>query len=186
MNISNPETKLGSALLLTAAGSLLAQSSAQAQVYDENTTAPGGDFGNAFAGRTTLTLGTMQVNGDTEFAGTDPDFYTYTGLLSGQPFTLGITAGADSDFYQATFMTLDDNQTQVGSTASYAGDPAGTMRTISGTVPASGNLTVAIQQSAEEGSVAYSTSLSVVPEPATTTLALLGAVVAGLVARRRS
>lgn len=186
----NTDPKLTSILLAAAGGTLLGQSAAQATTYDENASAPGGDFGNTFALRLVLPVGTTTVNGDMEFpGGTDPDFYTYMGLTPGQTFTLDITAGDPASFYQATFMVLDDTQAQIGTTATYLfNDPSGTMRQITGTVPGTGNLTVAIQQSAEGGASvpSYTTSLSAVPEPATTTLALLGAVVAGLVAKRRA
>ena len=187
----NIDPKVSSVILAAAGGTLLAQSSSQAAIttYDENTQAPGGDFGGTFALRLVLPVGTTTVNGDMEFSGgTDPDFYTYTGLIPGQTFTLDITAGDAVSFYQATFQVLDDTQTQIGATAIYAfNDPSGTMRQITGTVPGTGNLTVDIQQSAEGGGAvpSYTTTLSVVPEPATATLALLGAVVAALVAKRR-
>lgn len=182
---------LTSALLLAAGGSLLARSSAEAAIttYDENTQAPGGDFAGTFALRTLLPAPTRTVNGDMEFSGGfDADFYTYTGLTPGGTFTLDITAGNPTNLYQATFQVLDDTQTQIGATATYAfNDPNGS-RQITGTVPATGNLTIDIQQSAEgsSGVPSYTTILSVVPEPATTTLALLGGVIAALVARRRS
>ena len=193
----NNDPKLTSILLVAAGGTLLGRGTAQAAIttYDENTQAPtppggpSGDFGNTFALRTLLPAPTRTVNGDMEFSGgTDPDFYTYTGLTAGQTFTLDITAGDPASFYQATFMVLDDSQAQIGATATYLfNDPNGT-RQITGIVPGTGNLTVDIQQSAEGGSgvPSYRTVLSVVPEPATTTLALLGGVVAALVARRRS
>jgi hypothetical protein len=181
--METPENK-NTALLFAAAGALLTTSAAEAATYDENTTALNGDFGNTFTLRTTLPPTTDLVTGNVD-GSPDPDFYTYTGLLGGGQFSLKITAG-DGGNYSGTFSVLNDTQGQIGSQAVYSGDPAATQKIITGTVPLSGNLTVSIQQSVESGSAAYSTALTVVPEPATTTLALLGAVVAGLATRRRT
>ena len=199
MNPSHPKTpspvaRGTAALLLAAAGSLLAQAPAAAQMYSENANATGGDFGNTFATRTTLAIGTAtrftQVTGDNEDLGSDPDFFTFTGLAGGTPYTLSITAGDPSDGYTATFQGYNDAGTAIGSQANYTySDAANTVKSISGTIPASGRLTIGINpqtSSVEGGASAYSTTLTAAaaPEPATTALVALGAAVAALAARR--
>ena len=182
-----PSTVSTAAVLLAAAGSLLSQTPAMAQVYNESS-APGGDFGNTFALRTPLTLSTTQVNGGIPAGGgSDPDFFSFSGLPGGATYSLGITAGNPANFYFATFQGYDDSGATIGTSMTYNGsEPINTQKTITGTVPASGILTIGVSPQSTEGggSSNYSTTLSVVPEPATTALVALGAAAAALAARR--
>ena len=173
---------------LLAAGSLLAQATASETTYDESS-APSGDFGNSFALRTTLTLGTTQING-TPFLFSDPDFFSIGGLSAGATYTLSISAGDPSGGYSATIQGYDDAGTAIGTAASYtSSDPANTLRSITGFVPASGILTIGANPQSNFAEVGTSpglrATLAVVPEPATTSLIALGAALATVVARRR-
>ena len=192
--------RAASALLLAAAGALLAQAPtaahAQGTTFTEGS-APGGDFGNTFALKTTLTLGTRIVNGDILRIGgilissSDPDFFTFTGLAGSTPYTLSISAGDSFDGYSATFQAYNDTGAAIGTSAAYiATDAPGTLRVISGTIPISGILTIGVNPQTvpfvEGGNPVYTTTLTAadVPEPATTSLIALAAALAVLTARR--
>lgn len=180
------------ALLLAAAGGLLSQSStasaapAPPTTYNE-TSAPGADFGNTFSTAFTLPATTIrQVDGRGN-TNPDSDYFTFTGLPVG-PFTLTITDGTSmGDGFFIMFQAFNDSGAVISNSVMFGdSDAPGTMKTISGTVPASGRLTIGVDpQSGETGPApAYSTSLSVVPEPATTALVALGAAAVALAARR--
>jgi len=182
-------TRATAALLLAAAGTLLAQvPSASATTFAEST-APGGDFGDTFALRTTLTLGTTVVNGGISNGGSDPDFFTITGLAGNTTYSLSISAGDSIDGYSATFQGYDDVGAAIGTSAAYVStDPPNTTRSITGTIPASGILTIGVNPQSvpfvEGGNPVYTATLTAVPEPGTTSLVALGAALAALTARR--
>lgn len=181
---ANPARSTAAALMLAAAGGLLASApSASAQTFNESS-APGSDFGNSFAARTVLTLGTTMVNGGSN-SSSDPDFFSFIGLTSGTPYSLSISAGGPT-LVRSTFQGFDGNGSPIGTSASYSSnDSPNTLKMISGTVPTGGVLTIGISpQNVEGGSTNYAVTLSAVPEPSSTVLVALGAAVAALAARR--
>ena len=173
-------------LLSAAAGSLLATHSASAAplittVYNENTDIAGGDFSETFETADSLP-GAEQISGDLD--GTiDADFFKIPGLTSGATFNLSINYLGSDAF--STVRVRDDIGGDIGTTFFTHAFATSSSGTITGTVPTAGNLIVDIQHNTEFGGGSYSMNLSVVPEPATATVSLLGAAAVALAVRSR-
>ncbi len=177
--------KNSAALLLTAAAGSLLVSQAQASVILESSVS-GADFSNTFAGRNLLAAGVDVVQGaDNDIINGDSDYFTFTNLTPNTAFSLKIDSTANGFSYAANFSVLNDSATSIGTPSIFIAPFAFTgTGTISGTVPITGNLTVFVDQAGgEQSGGSYTATLTAVPEPATTTLAALGA--AALVAATR-
>ena len=154
--------KLLTATCLGAAGA----SAAHATPITEST-----DFGNSFAARTLLPPGTYAVDGHVGF-GDDDDFFQLSGLTPLAPFTVHF-ATAQGPFIGGEVRTSADASLGIG------GFDVNMPFDVSGSVPADGILV--LRTFFQEGGPYQ---VSVVPEPATTTLLAAGLV--GLAARRRN
>ena len=133
------------------------------------------DFGNTFATRTILPIGTDVVNGSVfPFEGDSADYITFHGLPPGGLFTLSSTNNGNDSTNLFHLSSLD----AAGQTLDSDSGPAAT---VSGTVPASGEIHFGMSVDGSPGAgVFYQLTL---PEPSATLL--LGGGVLAVAALRR-
>jgi hypothetical protein len=160
--------------LAAAAATAALSDAAHATTLNEST-----DFGDLFATRTLLPIGTDVVNGSVfPFEGDSGDVVTFQGLAPGQPFSLSTSSIVSNvgDVFQ--LFQLDD----LGGVVQ---DDSGPGAALAGTIPASGNLH--FDMTVEGGlypGVNYSLTLTApLPEPAGA--ALLGGGLLAAAALRR-
>jgi hypothetical protein len=163
------------------------------------TSAPGGDFGNTFGGATDLgTLGNtlstpLTIPGSNTAAaaissGTDPDFFAFTGEPAGASFTYNIV---DTTRGQGRATVLNSSDANIGSTPALSifSFTNSTPVSGSGIVPTDGTILMEILTGCECG-FSYTATVAVTPtapEPGTLADVGLGLGLAGAVAldRRR-
>jgi pimeloyl-ACP methyl ester carboxylesterase len=130
------------ALLLSLAVPLFA-GAALADTYSE---AYQGDLGDDFAGRTFLPPQTTRVDGDVDGgafgpAYYDPDWMAWTDLEPGAPFSFTFEdRDSPDEVVGSSFKLWDESQNQIGS----GGAAPSTQTTVTGTVPASGQLIASV------------------------------------------
>jgi len=165
--MANAVSRRAIATMAAAAAGLASGHRAGATTFNE-----GADFGNTFAARTLLPLGTDVVNGSVfDFEGDAADFVTFQGLPPGASFDLGSSNGGG----QGNALTT----TQLSDTGDTLQSDVGTSVVLSGTVPNSGKLNFGMTVT---GGVFYMLELTV-PEASRTEM--LGAGVLGLLALQR-
>jgi hypothetical protein len=141
---------------------------AQATPVDETT-----DFGDDFASRTLLPIGTDVVNGNVSAGADIADHITFQGLLPGGFFNL--TSTDDGGANQFTITQLDDG-------GGFAQTDSSPNAALSGTIPASGELHFNLFAEGEGSNYALNLSAPL-PEPASA--ALLGGGLLAAAALRR-
>jgi len=166
-----PASRAGATPLAIAAATLAVSDAAHATTFNEGT-----DFGNTFAMKTLLPMGTDVVNGSVfAFEGDAADFITFQGLAPGASFTATTTLSGISGS-TLTVAQLDS----IGGTLQSGQADSSSSAVLSGTIPGSGLLNFGV--SVVEGGSFYQLTL-VVPEP--TTAVLLGGGLLAAAALRR-
>jgi pimeloyl-ACP methyl ester carboxylesterase len=112
--------------------------------YSESTN---GDFGDSFGCRTFLPAQTINVVGSINPPQAPEDWAAWNDLEPGAPFAITYTTTASTGL-GARFQLWDESQNRIGSEASV---PQATSVTVTGTVPASGQLAVQITTHSTNG-----------------------------------
>jgi len=159
-------------LAIAGAGSAaVTAGAAEATTLDESAFGVG-DFGNTFATKTLLPVGTDVVNGmlDQEIGGDFNDFVTFQSLPPALAFELEATSSQDDLNLNLFFLDqFNDDGTSVQS-------GTGPSVMLTGTIPASGQLH--FHMNLEGSALSYQLALNVVPEPSTVVLLGAGLIVA--------
>ena len=164
------KTLVATALVTGAAGTV--------EAVDESSF--GGDFADVFGSADALDVGTTEVTGAVDFQ--DVDFFKFSGLDPGEPFTLGVER-IGGLFTTVSVFDISDSTTPLDGPTSLGGSPV----SLTGTIPADGIL---IFEASGGEAINYRVTLSAplsapVPEPSTIALTALGAALSGVFARRR-
>jgi hypothetical protein len=136
------------------------------------------DFGNTFALRTPLIVGTDLVNGSSILP--DVDFFEFSGLAGGGSFDIALSAAVN--FFQGTAFTDANSALGTPSIVNFGSTPP---QHITGTIPSDGKIVIQIIGAFEGGGGAYTVGLTAplaatVPEPASALLTGLGAAALAL------
>jgi hypothetical protein len=158
--------------LAVGAAAVTAADTAHATTFNE-----AADFGDLFADRTLLPIGTDVVNGNVfPFEGDPADVVTFQGLLPGGSFDLDVTISSGSG---DLFVQLFDD----GGAPGDSDGPTPPLE-LTGTIPASGELHFAVFAEGAGGGWFYTLNLAApLPEPAGA--ALLGGSLLAAAALRR-
>ena len=118
------KTLVATALVTGAAGTV--------EAVDESSIL-GGDFADEFALADALDVGTTEVTGAVDFQ--DVDFFKFSGLDPGEPFTLGVER-IGGLFTDCRVLDISDSTTPLDGPTSLGGSPV----SLTGTIPADGML----------------------------------------------